>query len=389
MSAVIQTQNKKVISQSHSDLFGKLDIIDNSLFKDIVMVREEILQRLDVRSLLEYFNMQNFSTIKGEIRCPCPIHRGTHNNFRIKYTDSFGTPMFRWNCFSHLCEKDTSSDIFGFVQSMNNCSFYESIKFLLDFVGLTVNDVHSTMSKEQIMSRNELTRICAELERLNGSQIDMTRTRNPFLNEDFVKRSLERRNMYFKNRGFTDNVLDVFEVGHCSPPDSAWSYAQCKSRAVIPIRDENLRLVGISGRAEMEVKQGDSKYRILSGSDKEGTLYGLCYSKPYILRNGSVVIVEGFADLWKCWMAGIKNVVAIMGKDITDRQLIKIIKYATNAFICFDYDNGKNEENVINAKKRLSDFMSVKYAFISENNDIGGSSVDEVKDFFNRYKRFI
>ena len=217
----------------------------------------------------------------------------------------------------------------------------------------------------------------------------MTRTKNPFLNEDFVKRSLERRNMYFKNRGFTDNVLDIFEVGHCAPPDSAWSYAQCKSRAVIPIRDENLRLVGISGRAETEVKQGDSKYRILSGSDKEGTLYGLCYSRPYILRNGSVVIVEGFADLWKCWMAGIKNVVAIMGKDITDRQLVKIIKYATNAFICFDYDNGRNEENVIQTKKRLSDFMSVKYAFISDNNDIGGSSVDEVKDFFNRYKRFV
>lgn len=382
-------QNKKIITQSHSDLFCKLEIIDNNLFKDVAMIREEILNRLDVNYLLEYFGIQNFSTVKGEIRCPCPIHKGMHNNFRIKYTDAFGTPTFRWNCFSHLCEKDTSSDIFGFIQSMNGCSFYESIRFLMDFVGLTVTDVSSGMSREQIRSRNELTRICAELERLNGSQIDMTMTRNPFLNEDFVRRSLERRNMYFKNRGFSDNVLDIFEVGHCAPPDSAWSYAQCKSRAVIPIRDENLRLVGISGRAETEVKDGDSKYRILSGSDKEGNLYGLCYSRPYILQRGTVVIVEGFADLWKCWMAGIKNVVAIMGKDITDRQLFKLVKYATSAFMCFDYDNGRNEENVIKTQKRLSYFMSVRHAFISENNDIGGSSVDEVKEFFNRYKRFI
>ena len=65
MSVAIQAQNKKAISQSHSDLFGKLDIIDNSLFKDVAMVREEILQRLDVCSLLEYFNMQNFSNSKG------------------------------------------------------------------------------------------------------------------------------------------------------------------------------------------------------------------------------------------------------------------------------------------------------------------------------------
>jgi DNA primase len=375
--------------QTHSDLFCKLDIIDNNLFKDVAMIREEILNRLDVLSLLEYFGIQNFSTIKGEIRCPCPIHKGMHNNFRIKYTDSFGTPTFRWNCFSHLCEKDTSSDIFGFIQSMNGCSFYESIKFLMDFVGLTVGDVSSGMSREQIKSRNELTRVCSELERLNGSNIDMTRTKNPFLNEDFVKRSLERRNMYFKNRGFSDNVLDIFEIGHCSPPDSAWNYAQCKSRAVIPIRDENLRLVGISGRAETDVKNGDSKYRILSGSDKEGNLYGLCYSRPYIVQSGNVVIVEGFADLWKCWMAGIKNVVAIMGKDITDRQLFKLVKYATNAFICFDYDKGKNEENVIETEKKLSCFMSVRHAFISEDNDLGGSSIEEVKDFFNRYKRFI
>jgi DNA primase len=375
--------------QTHSDLFCKLDIIDNNLFKDVAMIREEILSRLDVHGLLEYFGIQNFSTIKGEIRCPCPVHKGMHNNFRIKYSDSFGTPMFRWNCFSHLCEKETSSDIFGFIQSINGCSFYDSIKFLMDFVGLTVGDVNSSMSREQVKSRNELTRVCAELERLNGSSIDMTRTKNPFLNEDFVKRSLERRNMYFKNRGFSDNVLDIFEVGHCSPPDSAWNYAQCKSRAVIPIRDENLRLVGISGRAETEVKNGDSKYRILSGSDKEGNLYGLCYSRPYIIKSGSVVIVEGFADLWKCWMAGVKNVVAIMGKDITDRQLFKLVKYATSAFVCFDYDNGKNEENVIEIQKKLSCFMSTKYAFISENNDIGGSSVDEVKEFFNKYKRFI
>lgn len=378
------------ITQIHSDIFGKLEIIDNSIINDIATIKDEIVQRLDVDSLLEYYNIQNFSTIRGEIRCPCPVHKGTHNNFRIKYSDSSGTPMFRWNCFSHLCEKDVGSDVFGFIQAMEDCSFYESVKFLMNFVGLTPDDVKNNLSYEQIKSRNELTRICSEIERLNCLGVNLERSKNPFLNEDFVKRSLERRNMYFKNRGFSDNVLDIFEVGHCSPPDSAWSYAPCKSRAVIPIRDENLKLVGISGRAEVQkVESGDSKYRILSGSDKEGTLYGLCYSRPYILERGHVIIVEGFADLWKCWMAGYKNVVAVMGKSITERQLIKLVKYATSAFICFDFDCGRNEENVINIKNTLSSFMSVDYGFISEDNDLGGSTIEEIKNFFSRHKRYI
>ena len=378
------------ITQIHSDIFGKLEIIDNSIINDIATIKDEIVQRLDVDSLLEYYNIQNFSTIRGEIRCQCPVHKGTHNNFRIKYSDSSGTPMFRWNCFSHLCEKDVGSDVFGFIQAMEDCSFYESVKFLMNFVGLTPDDVKNNLSYEQIKSRNELTRICSEIERLNCLGVNLERSKNPFLNEDFVKRSLERRNMYFKNRGFSDNVLDIFEVGHCSPPDSAWSYAPCKSRAVIPIRDENLKLVGISGRAEVQkVESGDSKYRILSGSDKEGTLYGLCYSRPYILERGHVIIVEGFADLWKCWMAGYKNVVAVMGKSITERQLIKLVKYATSAFICFDFDCGRNEENVINIKNTLSSFMSVDYGFISEDNDLGGSTIEEIKNFFSRHKRYI
>ena len=109
----IATQKVELL-QNHSDFYGKLEIVDNGIFKDVAMIRDEIIQRLDAQSLLEYYNIPNFSNAKGEIRCPCPIHRGTHNNFRVKILDSLGTPMFRWNCFSHLCEKDVGGDVFGF-----------------------------------------------------------------------------------------------------------------------------------------------------------------------------------------------------------------------------------------------------------------------------------
>ena len=112
------------------------------------MIREEIIHRLDVESLLEYFNIRTGLGVRGEIRCPCPVHRGTHNNFRIKYSDSSGTPMFKWNCFSHLCEQDFGGDLFGFIQAMNNCTFYDAIRFLMDFVGMTKEDIRRSISSQ-------------------------------------------------------------------------------------------------------------------------------------------------------------------------------------------------------------------------------------------------
>ena len=88
-------------------------------------------------------------------------------------------------------------------------------------------------------------------------------------------------------------------------------------------------------------------------------------------------------------MAGIKNVVAVMGKKITDQQLKLILGSSHRALICFDYDEGRNESSVIQIKKTLSQFINTDIGFISVENDLGGSSVDKVKEFFNNYKRYI
>ena len=46
-------QQKKVeISRSHSDLCGKIDIINKDIIKDISSIRDEIIDRLDVISCL-------------------------------------------------------------------------------------------------------------------------------------------------------------------------------------------------------------------------------------------------------------------------------------------------------------------------------------------------
>jgi DNA primase len=380
--------------RNHSDIHGKVDILNSSDLINVILIKEEIINRIDIMSFCEHFGIDNARVNGNEIRAKCPVHKGDNpNNFRIKFADSSGSPVFNWTCYSSGCEKEHGNDIFGLVRSIENCSLENSARMLMEFTGMDEKEYKTgrTNLLEERISKNELSRICNELAKFNNLEIDTSGYKSPFLNEDFVERSLKRRNLYFKSRGFSDKVLDVFEVGHCSPPDSAWSYAGCKSRAVIPIRDEKFRLVGISGRAEKEIPQdsSDSKYRILTGSDKAGTLYGLCYSRPYIEEKRSVIIVEGFCDMWKCWMAGIKNVVAIMGKSITEKQMMKLVKYSHRALLCFDYDDGKNKENAYEMAKLLSPYLTTEVAFIDDKKDLGASTIEEVQVFFNKYMKYI
>nr|DAQ91977.1 MAG TPA: DNA primase [Caudoviricetes sp.] len=383
-----------MMENSHQSFSGKLTVCGNSIHGDIAALRDEFVNRIDPFELLRYFDVQHPRAMGKEIRAKCPIHDGTNtSSFTVRTVDSSGDPIFRWYCYGNNCHEEHGSDIIGFVMSAAGTSFSESIKFLMEFCGMTEEDAANIAQVDssigEIISRNELSKICSELERFNDAPPD-SNTRHPFLNEDFVERSLGRRNQYFIDRGISKHVLDVFEVGHCAPPDSPWMYSMHKNRAVIPIRDEHFKLVGVSGRAEtQEIAAGDSKFRFLPGSDRFNTLYGFYLSRPYIEEKRSVIIVEGFADLWKCWMAGYKNVVAVMGKKITDVQMMKILRTCHRALICFDYDEGRNEENAYKIAERLSEYINVDVDFIGNNVDFGASPVEKIQEFFEKHPKYI
>ena len=389
MNKVIQQQ---AILRSQSDFSAGANVIQQSTICDIAILIDEIVSILDPYALLEYFGATKIVDRGRYITSTCPVHKGDNPTGLCVYkSDASGIPMFCWKCYTHNCEAEYQRNVVGFVMACSGMTFDEAIRFLCQYVGINIEDFEEDkVSIAEIENRRSLSSVCRALSAMQDAEIDLTKVKNPFLNEEFVERSLKRRNLYFKDRGFSDLVLDTFEVGHCCSPDSPWNYASCSSRAVIPIRDENFRLVGISGRAEKDVdKKIDNKYRILSGSNKSGVLSGFHLSKSYIEAKRSVVLVEGFADMWKCWMAGVKNVVAVMGKKITDKQLRLILGSSHKALVCFDYDEGRNESSVLGIKNTLSQFINTEIGFISTNNYLGGSSVEKVKEFFGNYARYI
>lgn len=379
---------------SQKSFSGKFTVVDDKiLYSKIISLREEFISRIDPVDFLEYIGAENIRVSAREIRCKCPIHDGRNpNSLSVKIINLGGNKDFRWKCYSNGCHEEHGSDIIGLLMAKEEITFPDAVRHLISYAGMSDDEftgiVNVHYSEDEINSRNELSKICAELSRYREIRPNIESV-HAYMSEEFIERSFERRNQYFINRGISEHVLNVFEVGHCSPPDSPWAFSAHKSRAVIPIRSEDFKLVGVSGRAiDKEIAKKDSKFRFLPGSDRYNILYGLYLSRPYIEEKRSVIIVEGFADLWKCWMAGYKNVVAVMGKKLTDVQTDKILKLCHRAFICFDYDQGRNDENVRDIADGLSSFINVEYGFVDKEKDLGESSVEEIRNFFEKYPKY-
>lgn len=149
--------------------------------------------------------------------------------------------------------------------------------------------------------------------------------------------------------GFTEETLRHFDVGFDS-----WNY-----RITFPIRDLAGNLVAISGRT---VTDADPKYKIY---DSEYIRWGLparlnwekatamwnshaVYPEVYYQSTPEfIVIVEGFKACMWVWQSGIKNVVALLGTNLTDDH--KWILERMGAPICLFLDN--NDPGQIGTEK--------------------------------------
>ena len=334
-------------------------LTDTEAFKALV------LERLDPEEFLESFGVEIAKRSRDELRCACPIHHGDNESAFQVATERGGTPAFRWRCHTQ-CEID-HGDVIDFVMLMLNLSFKEAVSWLAARVGLS-DDFE--IDESEWRDRREVAKFNSASRAFEKERVEFD-----FINEDFVRKCVARRNTYFAKRGFPDEILDLFEVGYCPEHDSPWNLQKTlvKARATIPLRDEEGRLVGMSGRALVEAPD---KYNILAGSAKRSILYGLHLAKPYVAERNSIVVVEGFADVWRAWQHGKRNVVAICGKDATDEQVRLILSHARTVAIALDGDKA-GRLGADKLQNALVDYVDVYRVPLPVERDFGDMSFDE------------
>jgi DNA primase catalytic core len=294
------------------------------------------------------------STYKGL----CPFHGEKTPSFTV-------TPSREsWKCFG--C--GLGGDVFSFVMQRDSVPFPDALRTLAAKAGVEIDE----RTKREDAHRARLR--------------EVLETAFAFYHQVLVASKLgEAALAYLKGRGFTDETIEIgqlgwapegwdtmsrtlvskrqmrpeelVEAGVASPARSTSRGVgvidKFRGRVLFPIRDQNGAAVGLGGRILDPAPEAASsnggrpvmdhgpKYLNTPGTplfDKSRTLYLIDKAKSSIRKSGQAVIVEGYTDALMAHQAGFDNVVASLGTALTPGQVGLITRYAKRIALAYDVD---------------------------------------------------
>lgn len=183
---------------------------------------------------------------------------------------------------------------------------------------------------------------------------------------------LEATKYLLDDRKLTKETIKENNVAFCSK--QGWLYAsttypkdftqlqfQYFDCLVFPIYDLYGTDIGIMARRMHDSK---SKYVNSATSDlfsKGRHLYGLNKSWPYILAANQAIVVEGIFDFLQLYQSGIRNVVSMMGTNLSDTQTALLSRFTDNLVILPDPDKAGDRAG---SKIRKASSKFVKCSFV-------------------------
>ena len=218
---------------------------------------------------------------------------------------------------------------------------------------------------------------------------------------------------YFKERGFTDETIQEFQLGFST---DAWSgltdtalkkgyklkylestglsivkgekqFDRFKGRVLFPIHSMSGRVLGFGGRI-LAKNEKAAKYLNSPESDiyhKSKVLYGIYYAKQMIAKEDNCFLVEGYTDVIQFHQKGIKNVVSSSGTALTPDQIRLINRLTKNITVLFDGDPAGIRASLRGIDLILEQGMNVKICTFPEGEDPDSfakqNTLEELKDY--------
>lgn len=311
--------------------------------------------------------------------------------------------------------KDFSSgkggNVVTFLMEHEAMSYPEALRWLADKYNIEIPEEKAT--PEEIAQRNEREALFLI---------------NKFALEHFEHNLWEEKQgravglSYFKERGFTEDIIKKFNLGYCLEDSSQLTDAAKKAgynpdhlvtlglskkndkgyydffrgRVIFPIHNLTGRVVGFGGRTLRSDKK-IAKYFNSPESDiynKSKVLYGLYQSKSGILRQDNCLLVEGYTDVISLHQNGVDNVVSSSGTALTEGQINLIQRYTQNITILYDGDAAGIKASFRGIDMILEQGMNVRIALFPDGDDPDSfaqkHTTEEINEFVaNNAKDFI
>ncbi|WP_053219141.1 DNA primase [Virgibacillus senegalensis] len=275
----------------------------------------------------------------------CPFHGEKTPSFSVTQDKQI------FHCFG--CQK--GGNVVTFVMEMEGFSFYEALKHLAEKSGHSLPDSYQPAGQsEKVSPENQSVLHAYEW---------LTK-----LYHHLLRHTKEGKAgyQYLIDRGFTDEVIDTFQLGFS--PNSKEFIVQFlekkgfhpqtmvkagllamndqqevsdrfRGRVIFPIRNHLGKTVGFGGRSinNLEPKYLNSPESELFHKGK--LLYNFDLARSNIRKREEAVLFEGYADVISAYTAGVTNGVATLGTAITEAQAKLLRRYVDTVVICYDADS--------------------------------------------------
>lgn len=286
--------------------------------------------------------------------------------------------------------KDFSSgkqgDAISFIMEYDGLSYIEAIKYLGKKYGVEIEEEEQSPEAEQKQNERESLFII-----LNYAK-------------DYFKKTLfeteEGKSIgltYFKERGFTDETVEKFELGYSLDQWNALEndakpkgynpdllekagliikkeerqYDRFRGRVIFPIHNSTGKAIAFGARILKNVKN-QPKYLNSPETDvyhKSKVLYGLFQSSRSIRQSENCYLVEGYTDVISLHQHGVQNVVSSSGTSLTEDQIKLIHRHTENITVLFDGDAAGIRASLRGIDMILQQGMNVKAVVFPDGED--------------------
>lgn len=287
-----------------------------------------------------------------------------------------------YKCFS----SGKGGDAISFVMEMEGINYIEALKYLAKKYGIQIETKEET--DEDIQRQNE-----------RDSLYIITN----FANKYYINTLWETREgqsiglSYFKERGFSDDIIRKFELGYSLDQWDAFYkeaidkkyeegiiekagmiikkdqkvYDRFRNRVIFPVHNLTGKPIAFGARILTSEK---NKPKYVNSPEtliyhKSDILYGLYQARQAIRMKENCYLVEGYTDVIGLHLAGVENVVSSSGTSLTDGQIRLIKRYTDNITILFDGDEAGIKASIRGIDMVLASGLNVRTVIFPDGED--------------------